>query len=62
VHRKHALIADSADDFAQALIDLLRNKEQANELAISGKKHIRKKFSNPLIISELTEFLEAIKP
>ena len=62
VHGKHALIADSADDFAQAIIDLLRNKEQANELAISGKNHIRKKFSNPLIISELTEFLDAIKP
>ena len=62
VHRKHALIADSTDDFAKALVDLLRNKELANELAISGKNHIRNKFSNGLIISELTEFLDAIKP
>ena len=61
-HTKHALIADSAEDFAKALIYLLKNKEQANELAICGKNHIRKKFSNGLIMSELTEFLEAIKP
>ena len=62
VHRKHALIADSAENFANALIDLLQNNDQANEIAMSGKNHIRKKFSNGLIISELTEFLEAIKP
>ena len=61
-HGKHALIADSAEDFSTALIDLLRDTELANELAISGKNHIQKKFSNRLIISELTEFLDTIKP
>jgi glycosyltransferase involved in cell wall biosynthesis len=61
-HGKHALIADSAEDFSTALIDLLRDTELANQLAISGKNHIQKKFSNRLIISDLTEFLDAIKP
>ena len=61
-HGKHALIADSAEDFSTALIDLLRDTELANELAISGKNHIQKKFSNRLIISELTEFFDTIKP
>ena len=61
-HGKHALIADSAQEFSDAIIHLLRDKELANKIAVSGKNHIQKKFSNSLIISELTEFLDTIKP
>ena len=62
IHKKHALIADSAEDFASALIALLQDKHLANQLACAGKEHIQKTFSNKLIISELTAFLHEIKP
>jgi len=62
IHKKHALIADSAEDFASALIALLQDKHLANQLACAGKEHIQKTFSNKLIISELTTFLHEIKP
>ena len=60
-HGRHALIADSAEDFAKFLIELLRDSQRANKLGMTGKSHIQKHFSNKLFISKLTAFLDEIK-
>ncbi len=57
VNNENSIIADSPNDFAIAIIQLLNSEEKANEIAQSGFHHIEKNFSNKIIFSELNNFL-----
>ena len=57
VNNENSMIADSPNDFAVAIIQLLNSEEKANEIAQSGFHHIKKNFSNKIIFSELNNFL-----
>ena len=61
-HGKHALISDSKSEFASSLVKLLKDPTLANDIGNSGRKHIHNNFSNKLIISDLTAFLDKKSP
>ena len=57
VNNENSIVADSPNDFANAILHLLNSDEKANEIAQSGFYHIEKNFSNKIIFSELNNFL-----
>ena len=56
-NNENSIVADSPNDFANAILHLLNSDEKANEIAQSGFYHIEKNFSNKIIFSELNNFL-----
>ncbi len=57
VNNENSMIADSPNDFANAIHQLLDSEEKAYEIAQSGFHHIEKNFANNIIFSELNNFL-----
>ena len=57
VNNENSMIADSPNDFAEAIIQLINSEKKAREIAQSGFQHIKKNFSNKIIFSELNNFL-----
>ena len=49
VHRQHCLIADTPDDFVNAVISLLTDSSFAYKLAISAFNHVRANFSDEAV-------------
>ena len=60
VNGEHALIADSPEEFAKHILFILSTPDIASNIAKSGQQHIRNKFSNKKIISDLVKFLEKL--
>lgn len=57
-HEKTALIADSAEDFARAVVRLYSDRELWRRLAENGRAHIAGKFSRERLAASLRENLE----
>lgn len=53
--KETAMIDDKAEDFAESVIELLRNRELASRLTIKAKKLVREKFSWKVVGSQLQE-------
>ena len=51
-NNKNILIADNANDFANAIHKLIENKSWANEIGENGKTLIQKYFSKKVIIDK----------
>jgi glycosyltransferase involved in cell wall biosynthesis len=60
VNGEHALIADTAEEFAKHILFMLSTPDRASNIAKSGQEHIMNKFSNKKIISDLVKFLEKL--
>lgn len=54
-NKNTALIADDPDEFADSVVELLRNRELASRLRIKANKLVRKKFSWDTVGSRLQE-------
>ncbi len=57
---KNALIANSPNDFAQAILDLLSDPSKASMIAKNGAKHINQNFNTNLVFKDLISFLKKI--
>jgi len=55
-HQKNILIADNADDFSQAVIDLLKKPVIRMELETQAAKHAKETFDNQKVVSSLITF------
>ena len=56
-HEKTALIADSADDFASAVVRLYSDRELWRRLSENGRAHVAEKFSRESLATSLRENL-----
>jgi O-antigen biosynthesis protein len=57
-HEKTALIADSAEDFARAVVRLYSDRELWRRLSENGRAHILEKFSRERLAASLRDNLE----
>ncbi len=57
---KQALIANSPNDFARAILDLLSDPSKASMIAKNGAKHINQNFNTNLVFKDLISFLKKI--
>jgi len=55
---KHLLLADSADSFADQVVNVLRNRELRDRLAVNGKQLVKEKYNWEAV---LPRFLNAIE-
>ena len=55
VDRKHALIADTSDDFARAVVELYRDRRLWEALATESLAHVRAHFSRTAVQAKLAE-------
>jgi len=53
--RKHYLLADSAPDFAAAIVDLLRNRERALGLSSEARRYVEANFSYQAVARQFEE-------
>ena len=60
VHGEHAFVANGPKEFAKHILLLLASPDTAGKIAKSGQAHIRHKFSNKNIISDLVKFLKKL--
>ena len=60
VHGEHAFVANAPEEFANHILLLLESSDTASKIAQSGQAHIRNKFSNKNIISDLVKFLKKL--
>jgi len=60
VHGEHAFVANCPKEFAKHILLLLASPDTARKIAGSGQAHIRNKFSNKNIISDLVKFLKKL--
>ncbi len=56
-NEKHVLIADTPNDFAQAVISILRSPEKAQELGHNGRQLILEKYSYQEVFTNLDKLL-----
>jgi glycosyltransferase involved in cell wall biosynthesis len=56
VHKKHALIADNAEDFANAINSLLTNHEYRNEIAKTAQEFVLKNYGNSSVSKRWIDF------
>jgi glycosyltransferase involved in cell wall biosynthesis len=56
----HALIVNSPNDFAQAILDLLSDPVKASTLAKNGAAHVRQRFDTTLLFRDLIVFIKNI--
>lgn len=59
-HEVHYLHADTAGEFAQAVISLIEDKNLRNKLSARGKEQIKTKYSWKQKAKELSTFLESL--
>ncbi|MEK6746290.1 MAG: glycosyltransferase [Pseudomonadota bacterium] len=59
-NEKHLLLADSAEDFAQAIVKLVNDRAYAKQLAKSCKEMVYKEFSIDTLEKEAKDILEYI--
>ena len=60
INGEHALIANSPVEFANHILLFLESPDIANKIAKFGQQHIKNKFSNKNIISDLVKFLKKL--
>jgi glycosyltransferase involved in cell wall biosynthesis len=56
----HALIANTPNDFARAILDLLSDSGKASAIAKNGSTHVQQKFDTTLIFNDLICFIKNI--
>ena len=56
VDREHLLIADEADQFASAVLELMRNRELARALARSGRELMLARYTWEAVVATLEQF------
>jgi len=54
-NNKHIIISDTAQDFADGILNVLKNKQLYQSLVKNGMKLIREKYCWPKIVSQLTD-------
>lgn len=59
-HGKNILIADSAKDFAQQLIEISKDAEKRKEISKNARQLIEKKHTNNVIMQNLISFIEQL--
>ena len=59
---KHTLIADTADSFQKAVIDLLNNQKLYEEIRNNAYAFVHENFNNDTIIKELVQFYSRNMP
>lgn len=57
---EHLLLADSPEDFAAAVVCLLRDRDLRARLAKNGARRVHEQYSWPAIMPHLTDLLEAV--
>lgn len=57
---EHALYAESAPDFADAVADLLADPARAHDLAVAGRKRVEALYSWDAVIARLEQLLEDV--
>ncbi len=60
VHDEHILIADTPDDFAEAVCSLIYNPDRGKRIALNAKKHAYQNFDAIVLAKKLTEFYQKI--
>ncbi|HSG28394.1 MAG TPA: glycosyltransferase [Candidatus Krumholzibacterium sp.] len=59
-NRKNAMIADTAEDFAEAVVELLRNQDLHERIRKSALDHVRKNFSTSRVEEDLLQVLRSL--
>ncbi len=57
---EHVLVADDAESFAAAVVQLLRSDESATRLAAAGRREVEARFAWPAIGAAFTESIVAL--
>jgi glycosyltransferase involved in cell wall biosynthesis len=57
---KNCLLADSADDFAKAVIEILSNNEKRKALQSEARSFIEQHFENNALVKQLVDFYKTL--
>jgi glycosyltransferase involved in cell wall biosynthesis len=57
---EHLLIADTAQDFANAIIKLINNKELASRLALNSYDLVKQQFGLERLATEASQILDRV--
>ena len=58
---KNIIIADSAEEMQQAIIELLKNTEKIKELGMNAQQHIQQNFDQMKLTQEFLKTIESSK-
>jgi polysaccharide biosynthesis protein PslH len=61
-HGKHLLVGDSEDEFAEACLTLLRDRERAREIAATARKYVEENFSWDSVVMRFLELIALPHP
>jgi glycosyltransferase involved in cell wall biosynthesis len=56
----HACLANNADEFAQAIIDLLSYNEKSKQMGLEAQKLIQEKYTLSKVISQTLDFYQMV--
>jgi sugar transferase (PEP-CTERM/EpsH1 system associated) len=60
-HGEHALVADSPEEFAQAVTQLLRDSVTRRDMASAGRRFVEQFYAWPPIMARLDEAIESLR-
>lgn len=60
-HNENIIIADSPEDFASAIKDLLLHPDKKKKISLNARKFIEENFDNRKLVGDLLEFYQGLK-
>lgn len=58
-NRKHAIIVDNANEFANAIVELSKNIQLQKELTVNAKEFVQQNFENRSVVNKIIDFYQS---